>query len=265
MPASLREVSTITSPLAPGLQYATGVRYEYAPCVIRDNLAPSKIQKSYYLFSLGSQVKLFWQFSHKLPRLLPEGWYRFSSPAGSLLPTECPGHHHQHHHQYHCNAIITLSWLFWAGGNYCGTNIPVWMKGESDLKRYFSLRRVFLQTHHLLKTIPIYVQILSMFSVCILSKVSTSPKWNHLHFFKIHLSDSKWNMLLSDLNHQKQQEPWQLEFKVEVWEAFFWLERSHVADSMALRGPSPSQLTSLLLGLSGAKTDLIVFPEKVGG
>jgi len=39
-------------------------------------------------------------------RLLPEGWYRFSSPAGSLLPTECPG------------------------GNYCGTNIPVWMKGS---------------------------------------------------------------------------------------------------------------------------------------
>lgn len=39
-------------------------------------------------------------------RLLPEGWYRFSSPAGSLLPTECPG------------------------GNYCGTQIPVWMKGS---------------------------------------------------------------------------------------------------------------------------------------
>ena len=29
-------------------------------------------------------------------RLLPEGWYRFSSPAGSLLPTECPGCHHHH-------------------------------------------------------------------------------------------------------------------------------------------------------------------------
>jgi len=36
---------------------------------------------------------------------LPQGWYRFSSPAGNLLPTECPG------------------------GNYCGTQIPVWMKG----------------------------------------------------------------------------------------------------------------------------------------
>lgn len=33
------------------------------------------------------------------------GWYRFESPAGNLLPTECPG------------------------GNYCGTQIPVWMKG----------------------------------------------------------------------------------------------------------------------------------------
>ena len=37
---------------------------------------------------------------------LKEGWYRFQSPAGNLLPTECPG------------------------GNYCGTNIPVWMKGK---------------------------------------------------------------------------------------------------------------------------------------
>jgi len=33
------------------------------------------------------------------------GWYRFVSPAGNLLPTECPG------------------------GNYCGTQMPVWMKG----------------------------------------------------------------------------------------------------------------------------------------
>ena len=37
---------------------------------------------------------------------LAEDWYRFNSPAGNLLPTECPG------------------------GNYCGTNIPVWMKGK---------------------------------------------------------------------------------------------------------------------------------------
>ena len=38
---------------------------------------------------------------------LAEDWYRFNSPAGNLLPTECPG------------------------GNYCGTNIPVWMKGKA--------------------------------------------------------------------------------------------------------------------------------------
>ena len=37
---------------------------------------------------------------------LAEDWYRFQSPAGNLLPTECPG------------------------GNYCGTNVPVWMKGN---------------------------------------------------------------------------------------------------------------------------------------
>lgn len=36
---------------------------------------------------------------------LAPGWYRFVSPAGNLLPTECPG------------------------GNYCGTKMPVWMKG----------------------------------------------------------------------------------------------------------------------------------------
>ena len=44
-------------------------------------------------------------------RLLASGWYRFDSPAGNLLPTECPG------------------------GNYCGTNIPVWMKGRASDQR----------------------------------------------------------------------------------------------------------------------------------
>ena len=39
-------------------------------------------------------------------RGLRAGWFRFDSPAGSLMPTECPG------------------------GNYCGTHMPVWMKGE---------------------------------------------------------------------------------------------------------------------------------------
>lgn len=38
-------------------------------------------------------------------RNLRRGWYRFQSPAGGIMPTECPG------------------------GNYCGTNMPVWMKG----------------------------------------------------------------------------------------------------------------------------------------
>ena len=32
--------------------------------------------------------------------------FRFDSPAGNLIPTECPG------------------------GNYCGTQLPVWMKGR---------------------------------------------------------------------------------------------------------------------------------------
>ena len=38
-------------------------------------------------------------------QLLEPGWYRFVSPAGNLMPTECPG------------------------GKYCGTNMPIWMKG----------------------------------------------------------------------------------------------------------------------------------------
>ena len=37
---------------------------------------------------------------------LQPGWYTFQSPAGDLLPTECPG------------------------GNYCGPQVPVWMKGK---------------------------------------------------------------------------------------------------------------------------------------
>lgn len=220
-PASQREASTTTSPLALGLQYATG-RSMYSVAVAK-----------------------------RMSRLLPEGWYRFSSPAGSLLPTECPGYHHLvtpiiHGHnelKIRITVPIILSRLFrslfdvlTAGGNYCGTNIPVWMKGESETPdRCLSASR--------------FVQIFKLAFCSYLIKVSISPEWKLS--LKVH-------------NH-RQQEPWQLEFKVKVFEAFFWTERSHVADSMALQGPSPSQLTSLLLGLSRAKTDLIVFPEKVGG
>lgn len=39
-------------------------------------------------------------------RDLERGWYRFESAAGNVMPTECPG------------------------GNYCGTNMPIWMKGD---------------------------------------------------------------------------------------------------------------------------------------
>ncbi|XP_059099319.1 uncharacterized protein LOC131893336 [Tigriopus californicus] len=39
-------------------------------------------------------------------RDLERGWYRFESAAGNIMPTECPG------------------------GNYCGTNMPIWMKGD---------------------------------------------------------------------------------------------------------------------------------------
>ena len=46
-------------------------------------------------------------------QLLEPGWYRFDSPAGNLMPTECPG------------------------GKYCGTNMPIWMKGKLQL--FFSL------------------------------------------------------------------------------------------------------------------------------
>ena len=42
---------------------------------------------------------------------------RFESPAGNLLPTECPG------------------------GNYCGTQIPVWMKGEDTRHTGFSFSK----------------------------------------------------------------------------------------------------------------------------
>ena len=43
-------------------------------------------------------------------RTILAGWYRFDSPAGNLIPTECPGE------------------------NYCGTRKPVWLNGK---KRHF--------------------------------------------------------------------------------------------------------------------------------
>ena len=46
-------------------------------------------------------------------QLLEPGWYRFVSPAGNLMPTECPG------------------------GKYCGTNMPIWMKGISIMHYFF--------------------------------------------------------------------------------------------------------------------------------
>ena len=39
-------------------------------------------------------------------RTILPGWYRFDSPAGNLIPTECPGE------------------------NYCGTRKPVWLNGK---------------------------------------------------------------------------------------------------------------------------------------
>ena len=51
-------------------------------------------------------------------RSLRAGWFRFDSPAGNLMPTECPG------------------------GNYCGTHMPVWMKGE---EKYVQKYRVIKQ------------------------------------------------------------------------------------------------------------------------
>ena len=48
-------------------------------------------------------------------QLLEPGWYRFDSPAGNLMPTECPG------------------------GKYCGTNMPIWMKGNNFILKIFSL------------------------------------------------------------------------------------------------------------------------------
>ena len=74
---------------------------------------------------------------------------------------------------------------------------------------------------------------------------------------------SKSICLIQTTTGNRSHDSWNLRLK--FLKLFFWTERSHVADSMALQGPSPSQLTSLLLGLSRAKTDLIVFPEKVGG
>ena len=43
-------------------------------------------------------------------RTILPGWYRFQSPAGNLIPTECPGE------------------------NYCGTRKPVWLNGKLFLK-----------------------------------------------------------------------------------------------------------------------------------
>ena len=51
-------------------------------------------------------------------RTILAGWYRFQSPAGNLIPTECPGE------------------------NYCGTRKPVWLNGKRHLltwKSYFWL------------------------------------------------------------------------------------------------------------------------------
>ena len=39
-------------------------------------------------------------------RTILPGWYRFDSPAGNLIPSECPGE------------------------NYCGTRKPVWLNGK---------------------------------------------------------------------------------------------------------------------------------------
>ena len=47
--------------------------------------------------------------------LIKPGWYRFQSQAGNLMPTECPG------------------------GNYCGTEMPIWMKGECAISVNMSL------------------------------------------------------------------------------------------------------------------------------
>ena len=41
-------------------------------------------------------------------RTILAGWYRFQSPAGNLIPTECPGE------------------------NYCGTRKPVWLNGKKN-------------------------------------------------------------------------------------------------------------------------------------
>ena len=71
----------------------------------------------FHTFLTGSLALLAFDQSHS----------RFESPAGNLLPTECPG------------------------GNYCGTNIPVWMKGELINFMIFSAARTFIFFMYLLK------------------------------------------------------------------------------------------------------------------
>lgn len=66
--------------------------------VLRD-----QIRRSFnHHVSLGSESTL-------CDKHLQPNWYRFDSPAGNVMPTECPG------------------------GKYCGTEKPVWMKGEFAL------------------------------------------------------------------------------------------------------------------------------------
>jgi hypothetical protein len=94
-------LSSLEDESAPPTSSASPIVLEEDPCPSdRHTVLANEVRRSFNAHLDASAAAL-------CDRDLPEGWYRFKSPAGNVLATECPG------------------------GNYCGTQKPVWMKGTS--------------------------------------------------------------------------------------------------------------------------------------
>lgn len=96
------------------------------PCLTnRHFVIPNEVQRSYnHEWRNGSGR------SPVCDNHLAIGWYRFDSPTGNLMPTKCPA------------------------TNHCGTQLPVWLKGEearfvlslSDVSRIKERDRIYSQS-----------------------------------------------------------------------------------------------------------------------